>query len=262
VLQVDVVSAAGIDASEGSAHICISLRPERRFVPESADSGEGLTTGQATSQATTPANDEHSIAKFGAGLWPDRAEVIHGSVRDRRPVGQRLPRTIARTVHGRVSQAILCGFDLPTCRRRSHTRCVSDEPTGRFTDDERELFYYETLSEVRVDDVMLHEPLWTLNGRYPTAPGSAREELAESTLLKLLDGGFIAVFRPGSQEPLSRDEARAVVAGSSWRTVPVSAVFDLVITPEGKLAHDRVPESTWDRVLPDRTRLGPRTGRG
>lgn len=130
---------------------------------------------------------------------------------------------------------------------------MSREPESSFSSDQRELFYYETLSEIRSErgSMMLHEPLWTLNGRYPNSTVQDREALAESTLLRLLDEGLIVVIRSGTQA-LDPAEAQSLIRGHAWRTVPVAREFDLVITPSGEAALDRVPDDTWDRVFPDR----------
>ena len=52
---VDLISAAGLDLSEGRAHIGSSLLPNRRFTLDSAESLGSFATVQATAQATSQA---------------------------------------------------------------------------------------------------------------------------------------------------------------------------------------------------------------
>jgi hypothetical protein len=139
---------------------------------------------------------------------------------------------------------------------------MADETAGGpLTDDACEAFYYETLNDARFDPPMLHEPLWTLNGRYPAATQRDRERLAENTLLTLLDRGLIQLYEFGGAVPIGQERARSLILGDAWRTLAVAAVLEIRTTPEGDRAHDLVRDQTWDRMLPDRGRpsSGPRS---
>jgi hypothetical protein len=123
------------------------------------------------------------------------------------------------------------------------------------TDAERRAFFLEVLDDARFEGPDLHEPLWVLNVRYPSATQAEREEFAEATLLALLDQRLIELFEPGSDLPLSTEHARAVILGSAWRTVPVQEIYEVASTSAGDEAHEAVPAATWDAIFtrrPDR----------
>jgi hypothetical protein len=124
-------------------------------------------------------------------------------------------------------------------------------------------FKWEVLAECDEMHEMLYLPLAQARTQLSDLSESERQAIVERVLRKLLQEGLIYLFRApadrqvidAAEDPslrLDKEEARAVISGDSWRTIPPSRDgIDVFIgsTPDGEAACADPPEEIrrfWD----------------
>jgi hypothetical protein len=115
------------------------------------------------------------------------------------------------------------------------------------SESDRESYYLEVLGDAHDEEPYLYVPLFWARSRFPQLPEGDRVLLAESTLLRLIDGGLIHIFNSGSDIPLNGSRAREVVLRRGWADAP-GPEYSFATTPLGASVANDIPQEVWDRL--------------